>query len=211
MKNLIQIMKKPVSKETAKMVLANQEERDDFLIYYNFFEKDGNKDIYVNWINENLNSGSNVVVEHIFELSNYIHLFSTELIILAANILKGRKKAATKLACLDYILSIKKKIAKRQFIDLNEIAIEHTQNRFVIFQAYMNLSITNVEYLIKVKRILEREKYPTLFYRCLNEIALFPPDIRKNLTTFIMKEIKIKKFDQSVIKELSKKAKEHSN
>ena len=71
MKDLNQIMKKPVSKETAKMVLANQEERDDFLIYYNFFEKDGNKDIYVNWINENLNSGSNVVVEHIFELSNY--------------------------------------------------------------------------------------------------------------------------------------------
>ncbi|HET7117024.1 MAG TPA: hypothetical protein VFI29_11065 [Hanamia sp.] len=204
MEDFNMIIKYPVSAKNAKIILSKEEIRDDFLMYYKYFTKDGNKKVYQEWIKENIESKNNIMLEHIFELSNYIQFFSKNLLSTTEIILCGRFKSSTKIACLDYLQAIRQRITKAQFIMLNKIAIKHSESIIIKFQSYLNLSIYLSENLLKIQSILKKEKFPTLFYRLINQIELLPVHIREELSTFLIKELKKKRFNQDVKNEIKK-------
>lgn len=203
--NLEKILSSPISQKVALELLRNDEIRDDFLMNYLFFSSDGNRKIYVNWVFENLSSKSNKVIEHVFNFANYCNIVENSILEKAKYILTKKFWKFTKLACLEYLISKRRYIKDEDYLELSTLGFSHSKNEIVKFQAHVNLVICDklrVDNMTRIKAILKRVKYPTLFYRLVNQLDLLPKDIREKLKYLILKELKFKKFNEGVVEEI---------
>ncbi|GGH20516.1 hypothetical protein FAZ19_09780 [Sphingobacterium alkalisoli] len=148
--------------------LLDRDLRNEFILNYSHFEKDGNRSILVQWINEHLTSSNNELLENIFDLSVNIDFYGLELLSKAEEIVSGRYYELTKLAVLDWVLFNSIKIEPLRFYTINCTAFKKTKQRLVKLQAAVNLTLYDDVHLSKVSTILMKEHYPTAFYRLVN-------------------------------------------
>lgn len=196
---------KPITQELAQKYLNNKVFREDFLLNYDFFNEDKNGKLYRDWILENINNTENAILEDIFRLAGNGNIFIPTILHTAHKILQGNYFQFTKLAVLEYLFDQKENIQKKKNVLLAKVALRHTKNHFIRFQAFLNLVAMGVETetsLSYIKRILRNTIYPTLYYRLLNEIEEFPKPVKLELVNLIIDQLKDKKFSQEVIEEL---------
>lgn len=201
--NIDNIISKKISSSVLKQILQSADLRDEFILKYQYFHNDGNKSVYKQWIEDYLLSKKNVVLEHIFDISNFTDIFLDALITKSEEVLRNRYWELTKLACLNYLISQKHKIGAVKLMNLSKVARKHTTNEIVKFQASINLlAIDKTENLSFVCEILNKTDYPTLFYRLINQICLLEKSTQIALSKYLFTAINEKEFMPNVKNEL---------
>ncbi len=192
----------PVPSELVINIL-NAPYRSDFLAEYRFFRVDHNKHKYKNWITNNLGSTNNALIEDVIALAAKEGIVSKKIEDKCIHVLKGRYFYLTKLACLDYILIVHDWLDDNFYKKANDVAVSHTENTIVMFQANLNLCLIDLDvYAHKIADNLRNTDYPTLFYRVVNQLWLFPEVQGTVLGKIIDDILDTKKFSPEVTFEL---------
>jgi hypothetical protein len=150
---------------------------------------------------------NSIQATNLFELSISLNYFNSDALDQAENVLKSRKNYFIKLEALDFLLTFIKKIKKEKFISLNSYIIATSQNSLLIFQANLNLSYYNRNHLTEIINIIQKEPYPSLFYRGINSIqnsdliVKIPTSWLDDLSKIMMK----KNYNEDVKSELRKR------
>jgi hypothetical protein len=105
------------------------------------------------------------------EIAIQIKYFSPNSIAYLFNSLKKRIYYSTKITILDYFLCFEGQIQKEQYLNINKKFVSDN-NVIVKFQALLNLSINDNGDIKKVYEILEKQIYPTFFYRLINSLRM---------------------------------------
>lgn len=213
--NLDTFIDKPISHELCKYILyeADKEVLDSFLIDYAFWGEDHNKNLYKEWIINNLNSTDNSTCEHLFTLAYLNNIFISPLLNKINCILVSRFRSLTKLACLDYLMNNLNLIKRNKIIDLTLKGYCHTKNRLVKFQSIMILfslekdNNQSEEYLRTIRKYLCLEEAPTMFYRAANMSYYLKMEKRVQWAIVIMSELEKKNFSTDIKQEIEAKLK----
>lgn len=183
--------------------LLNSSRRGKLLDTYEYFESDQSKEIFQRWIYCNLTSTKDRTLEDIFVLIRKSKLVQEEINNLCLRVMGGRYRYFTKLACLDYVLSMHRSLSPEFFKSVSILAIEHTKNPIVLFQGTLNLCMSDVEkYYRQLTEQLAAADYPTLFYRLANQLWLFPEKSRELLAELLLSVLAKKEFSDGVKREL---------
>lgn len=183
--------------------IINSSRRKYFIEEYPFFGNDGNKSIYEQWILENISTNQNSMIEDIFKLAGMEYLIHSSILEFALKVLSGRYSYFAKLECLVYHLRVSDLLEDRNlFIRSANVAIQHTRNELVKFQANLNLAKYDNDFIQSIKKGLLNTPYPTLFYRATNLLWLYPKDKRDMISKILQDTLDVKKFSNDVKKEI---------
>lgn len=152
--------------------------RSMFISDYPFFDSDGNKDFYIDFIDNNISTRKYKIQEDAIELSIRIEVFKDQYLSVVNEIIHSRRNNWIKLLALDWLFIFYKEISNDVFIDLNEYSWKSVQDDLIKIQCVLNLLLQEItdEYYERLIQILVNSKDSAVFYRLLNstpEIPLF--------------------------------------
>lgn len=195
------IYKKLLTGSEALKIL-NSDEMESFVDGYIYFGKDGNADIYRDWISSNIPTSNSKLSESIFKLAGNELIDDRSLVDFGFLILRGRYSCFTKLECLVYFLKMKSLLRPGDYMESTRLGQKHTSNRLVRFQSLLNRAAHDEKKVPSLIRALKRTEYPTLFYRTANLLWLLPQKIATRISDQAISVVETKSFSQAVKIEL---------
>jgi len=162
-------LERKVSKEELQVIFKRNIDRSIFIADYPYFNNDGNRDFYVDFICKNINNSKYKLQEDAIELSITIHNFNLMYLDTIGKIVYSRRGWWIKLLCLDWLYNFTDDIPLQTFYELNGYLTKSNNERLKI-QGILNLLLLdkNNKLIKKLLILLHKSDDHIVFYRLIN-------------------------------------------